>query len=166
MTSFPIGPDVELGVLQGTRADIPPNSLLTALEIGRSDGGDNWLRIWTATLDVGTHNFDLGPELALPPIVAPANNGHSGEVHVPAGCIVSALEYGGDVLKVSYRKLNLPSELTFGPEQGQPPLWTKTPHHDGGGQLAEALGSMLTGFRLVKDPDTDMTLQLWYRAIQ
>ena len=72
MTSFPIGEDVELGYLHGTSTDIPPNSLLTALQVGRyGPPDDNWLRIWYATLDVDRfHNFDLGPQLTLPSITA------------------------------------------------------------------------------------------------
>jgi hypothetical protein len=54
-------------------------------------------------------------------------------------------------------------ESAHGPEQQS--LWTKEARSGGGGQLAEALGCMLTGFQLHKDPDTTLSLQIWFRAI-
>lgn len=166
MPAYPLGPEISLGQLHGSRADIPPNSLLSGLQIGKGeDVDDHWLQAYYRTLtQLGERNLELAdPELALPTITAPASNGASGTVHVPDGCIVTALQFGGESLSVFYKRVQYPPELTFGPEQQS--LWTKEARSGGGGVIAEALGCMLTGFQLHKDPDKTLSLQIWFKAL-
>jgi hypothetical protein len=167
MPGYPLGPEKDLGgVLQGARADIPPNSVLTGLQLGKGDYGDDdhWLRVWYRTLDFGEENMDLEePELALPPITAPDAWGGSGTVHVPDNCILTAIQFGGETLSIWYKRIISPKDIAFGPEQQS--LWTKEARSGGGGQLAEALGCTLTGFQLHKDPDKQMSIQIWYKTI-
>ena len=163
MPAYQLGPETELGLLQGSRADVPPNSVLTGLQLGKGDDGNHWLRVWYRTLDLGDQNLNLAePELALPAIGAPDAWGGSGTVHVPDKCILTALQFGGEFLSVWYKRVTYP-DIAFGPEQQS--LWTKEARSGGGGQLAEAIGCMLTGFQLHKDPDKTLSLQIWYKAI-
>ncbi|MCK1586919.1 hypothetical protein [Bradyrhizobium sp. 169] len=138
---------------------------MTALQIGRDGvGGPTYLNVWYQTLDLGRGNIEFaGLDSKLPPIGAPESNGSSGVIHVPAAAMVTAIDSGDESLTITYRHIQNPEDLKFGPEQEA--LWTVTPHSEGGGQMAHAPGCALTGFELIKDPDKSVHLKLWFRAL-
>lgn len=164
-----LGPEVLLGQLnEGQKVSIPPNSLLTGLQLGKeAKHGPRWLNITYRSV-LGDFQLQLGNEHLLPTIVAPKNGGGSGKIHLPEGTIFSALQLGGELLTAWYCKVNSPSKFTLGPEEYDKAKGTKEPDDNGGGNQASWDGYTMSGFQWMKDPGGGGTLALhiWYRRVQ
>lgn len=164
MAGYSLGTELEFGNLQGGRVDVPPKSVLTGIQLGKDENDNHWLRVWYRPINLGDQNLELEePEKAMATITAPESNGGSAADHTPDNCVITAIQFGGESLSVWYKRIVSPKDIVIGPEQQS--LWTKEARSGGGGQLAEALGCMLTGFQLHKDPDKTLSIQIWYRTI-
>jgi hypothetical protein len=162
-------------VLVLSRTPLPPNSVLSSLVLGKAaTDGPRWLVVGYKT-NQGEEELELDQqEDALPMIIAPADHGGSGEIHVPQvlasrrqdekAAIVSALQFGGQTLTVWYRRVVAPENFGLGPEEPGP--GTKEPENNGEGEKATKEGYTITGFELQKDPDGTLELKLWYRQVR
>ena len=162
-----LGPEVFLGQLnEGPKVSIPPNALLTGLQLGKvAKPGPRWLNIYYRD-NQGSFQLKLSNEYLLPSIVAPKNSGGSGTIHVPEGSIVSALQLGGESLTAWYCKVTSPSTFKLGPEEYDKEKGTKEPKENGGGKQVSWDGYTMTGFQWMKDPDGTLALHIWYRQVQ
>lgn len=160
-----LGPEVALGqVNEGVgKASIPPNSLLTSLQLGKTARtGPRWLNVGYSPIQ-GAFQLALGDENVLPVAIPPPSNGGGPNIHAPEGTIVSALLLGPSALTVFYRKVNSPASFKLGPEALG--VGTKEPHDNGGGGTARQNGDTITGFQMQKDPDGTLSLRIWYRPV-
>jgi hypothetical protein len=165
MPNFQLGPETSLGQMgEGPqKVSIPDNFVLSSLQLGKgAKHGPRWLIVGCRNV-LGDRRLELGQENSLPTTTAPKNNGGSAPVHVPEGTIVSALQLGSESLTVYYRRVVSPINFQLGSEETGPA--TKEPSNNGGGNVARKDGCTITGFQWLKDPDGQLALLLWYRAV-
>lgn len=151
------------------KISVPPNSVLTAFQLGKdAPSGPRWLEVFYRTV-LGDSALELGQEeYSFGSITPPSHDGGSGNLHLPEGTVISAIQLGGGPsFTVWYRKHINPANFTLGPEVAGkfPNENTKEPAHDGGGNIARKEGHTMTGFQWLRDPDGQTALLLWWRPI-
>ena len=171
MSIFKLGLEIEIAHLsEGDSVSIPPNSVLTKLQLGvtRGDwGAARWLRVFSR--DVEDVILELRDQNPVPgTITVPNEYGGSGVYQVPPGTIVSALTLSSPPsLAIWYREVELPVNFVLGPEQKG--MGTKEPAVGGGGGAAHWDGYTITGFQWQKDAAPPIgghvALHLWYRQV-
>lgn len=166
MPTIRLGPETSLGQLAegAIKTSIPQYSVLTGLQLGKAaKDGPRWLNIKYRDI-LNERKWDLGEESLLPAAIAPEDNGGSGEIHVPEGSVITAIQMGAGSLSIWYRKIIAPDTYKFGPEEFG--ATTSEPPDNGGGNFVSKDGYTMTGFQWIRDdPDKQLHLKIWFRPL-
>ncbi|OWO89698.1 hypothetical protein B5E41_30115 [Rhizobium esperanzae] len=167
---YKLGPTVAMPqFFEGpTKISIPPNSLLTRLQLGKSaKNGPRFLNLGCSTIQHSATgkktSITLDEEFTLPPAIPPTDGGGN-IVNIPAGTVVSALELGSLSLTIYYRNVSKPEDLLSEDEVRGDAAYE--PDNNGGGNTVSKQNSTMTGFQWERHADRGFVgLNIWYRAI-
>jgi hypothetical protein len=161
MPIIQLGPKVWLLPSAGTKVSVPPNGLLTHLQLETGRPQPSWLR--SAYRSIQGERLELGEEHWRAATTAPGDDGGSAPIHAPEGSVVSALELDAESLSIWCCKYLSPANFKLGPEEEG--IGTKEPRSSGKGNIATKDGCTMTGFQLLKDPYGTLAIKIQYRQV-